>query len=94
MVCDGTTHGPGQLVRDLLAQYGIAGQPDGAELARRLQSRIDCRAGISGVCAEKPHNVARGIPSCDDDVEDVLSVIGDMHVAIAQGTAFQHAELV
>ena len=78
---------------NLLAQHGIGGQPDGVEIARLLQPRLDCRVGISGVGSQETHKVARGILG-DHRVEDVPPAIGTVEVAIAQGAAFHHAELV
>jgi hypothetical protein len=47
------------------------------------------QAGIGGVGAEETQIVALCI-----SVDDVPPAIGTMDVAISQGAAFQHAELV
>ena len=80
-------------MRDPRTQDGIAGQPDGVEIACLLQPPIDRGNCIGGVSAEEAHEVALGISS-DHRVEDLLPTVGAVDVAIAQGAALQHAELV
>ena len=86
-------HGPGQPVRDLLAQDAVGGQPDGVEIARLFQSLIECGDRIGGIGPEEPHDVPRGIPG-DHRIEHISPAVGTVDVAVAQGAAFQHAELV
>jgi hypothetical protein len=81
-------------MRDLLAQDVVGGQPDGVEIARLFQSPIECRDRIGGIRAkEAAPKVAVSI-ACDDRVENISPAVSAVNVAIAQGTAFQHAELV
>ncbi len=80
-------------MRDLVLEHRVGGKPDGVEILRLVQPRIDCRDRIGGVSPEEPQDVPRGIPG-DHRIEDVAPAIGAMDVSIVQGTAFQHAELV
>jgi hypothetical protein len=86
-------HGPRQPMRDLLAQDVVGGQPDGVEIARFFQPLIDRGDRIGGIGPEEPQDVALGIPG-DHRIKDVPPAVGAVDVAIAQGAAFQHAELV
>ncbi|MFT5870414.1 MAG: hypothetical protein ACI8TF_002538 [Paracoccaceae bacterium] len=81
-------------MRDLLAQDVVGGQPVGTEIVRLFQSPIECRDRIGGIRAkEAAPKVAFNI-ACDDRVESLSLAVSAVNVAIAQGAAFQHAELV
>lgn len=43
--------------------------------------------------AEEPHDITLGLPA-DDRINDIPPAISAVDVAVAQGTAFPHAELV
>jgi hypothetical protein len=86
-------HGPGQPMRNLLAEDVVGRQSDGIDIVSLLQPRIDRRAGTGGVSAEEPEDVAFGIAG-DHRVRNIPPAIGTVDVAVAQGAAFQHAELV
>ena len=82
-----------QPMRDLLAQDVARRQPDGVEITCLFQSFVERRDRIGGIGPEEPQDVPRGIVG-DDRIEDAPLAIGTVDVAIAQGAAFQHAELV
>lgn len=88
-----SSHGPGQPVRDLLSQDFVGWQPDGVEIARLFKVFLQVWHCIGGIGPKKPHDVALRIPG-DDRIENVAPAIGAEDVAVAQGSAFQHAELV
>ena len=89
----GAADGAGQSMRNLLLKHCIGGQPDGVEIARLFQPRVDRRDRIGGVGTQEAHEVALGI-SGDDRIEHILPAVSTVDVATAQGAAFQHAELV
>ena len=80
-------------MRDLLAQDGIGGQPNGMEVAHIFKPFAYPGNYKGGVGAEEPHEIAPGIPG-DHRVQNIVPAIGVVDVAVAQGAAFQHAELV
>ena len=89
----GPPHWPGQAVRDFLPQHGIGGQPDSVEIACFFKAFIDRGNGEGGIGAEKAHEMTPGI-SGEHRVQDFLPAICAMDVAVAQGAAFEHPELV
>jgi hypothetical protein len=89
----GPPHGPRQPMRDLLSQDVAGGQSDGIEIASLFKARIDRRDRLGGVGAEEPQDVVRGIPA-DDGGEGIPPSGSTVDVALAQGAAFQPAELV
>gem|GEM_PF-2606171 len=86
-------HGPFQPMRDLVLEHRVGGQPDGVEIACFFQPFVDGGDRVSRVRTKEPHDVTFNIPG-NDGVEDVPPAIGAVDVAMAQGAAFQHAELV
>ena len=89
----GSPYRPRQPVRDLLAQDGISGQPDGVEITCLFEACVDRRYGIGRIGPKEAHDVAFGI-SGDHRVQNLLPAVGAVDVAVPQGTAFQHAKLV
>ena len=80
-------------MRDLLAQDGIGGQPNGMEGAHIFEPFVypgNCKGDVG---AQEPHEIALGVPG-DHRVQNILPAIGAVDVATSQGAAFQHAELV
>ena len=80
-------------MRDLLAEHRIGGQPDSVEIVRFLQPLVDRGHRVGGIGAEETHEVTLGI-SGDHRVEHILPTVRAVDVAMPQGAAFQHAELV
>ena len=81
-------------MRDRLAQDGVGGQSDGVEIARFFQPRIERGDRIGSVRPkEAAPKVAASIPG-DHRIKDLPPAIGAVDVAVTQGTALQHAELV
>jgi len=76
-------------MRDPRTRDGVGGQPDGVEIARFLQPLLDRGHGIGGVGAEAAYGI-----SGDHRIERILPTVGAVDIAIAQGAALQHAELV
>ena len=89
----GSPYGPHQPVRDLLAQDGICGQPDGVEITCLFEACVDRRNGIGRIGPKEAQDVAIGI-SGDHRVQNLLPAVGAVDVAMPQGIAFQHAKLV
>jgi len=88
------SHRPCQPMRDLLAQDVVGGQPDGVEILRLFQPRIDRGDRVGSVGPEEASpKVAASIPG-DDGVQDIPPAIGAVDIAVAQGAALQHAEPV
>ena len=86
-------HGARKPMRDLLAQNGVVGQPDGVEEPSFFQPLTDRGACVCGIGSEEPQDVARCIPG-DHRIEDVPPTVGAVDAAMPQGTALQHAKLV
>ena len=81
-------------MRDLLAQDVVGGQSDGVEIARFFQPRIERGDRIGSVRPkEAAPKVAASIAG-DHRIKDVPPAIGAVDIAVAQGTAFQHAKLI
>ena len=88
-----SSNGAGQLMRDLLAKNGVGWQTYGVEIARLFQQRVEFSCRVSAIGPEVPHDVALGI-LCNNGIKDLLPAIGTVYVAVAQGAAFQHAEMI
>jgi hypothetical protein len=81
-------------MRDLLAQDVVSGQPDGVEVDRFFQPRIERGDRIGSVRPkEAAPKAAASIPG-DDGIKDIPPAIGAVDIAVAQGIALQPAELV
>ncbi len=71
-------------MRDLLAQDGIGGQPNGMEVAHIFEPFAypgNCKGGVG---AQEPHEIAPGIPG-DHRVQNILPAIGAVDVAVVRG---------
>jgi hypothetical protein len=89
-----TSHWPRQPMRDLLAQDVIGRQPYGVAVPRVFKPRIDIRVRVGGVCPKEPPPKVAARIAGNDGVENIRPAIGAVDIAVAQGTALQHAELV
>ena len=90
----GAPHRPGQPMCNLLPQHGIGRQPNGVEIASLFEPCVDRRAGIGGVGAEEAATKLAASGAGDHRVEHIPPVVGAVDIAMTQGTAFQHPELV
>ncbi len=81
-------------MRDLLPQDVVGRQPNGVKIACLLQPRIDRGDRVGGVSAEEAAPKVAASVADNHRVEDVPPAVSAVDVAIAQGAAFQHAELV
>ena len=79
---------------DAAFENGVLLHPDGVEIARLFQSFIERRDRIGGIGPKETAPKVAASVAGDDGVEDVLPTIGAVDVAMPQGAAFQHAELV
>lgn len=78
---------------DLLFQYSVLLKADGVKLAFSLQSLVKLRDGKSGIPSKEAHDVALCVAR-NDACQKSFPVIRAVDVALAQGTAFQMAELI
>ena len=81
-------------MRDLLAQNGIGGQPDGVEVPRPFQPLIDRGDCVGGIGPKEAAAKVAPLVTRNDGVENIPPAIRAVDIAMAQGAAFQHAELV
>jgi hypothetical protein len=80
-------------MRDLVLEHRVGGQPDGVEILRLFQPFVDRGDRIGCVGPEEPQDVPRGTPGSDGG-ENVPPAISAVDIAMAQGAALQHAELI
>src|SRR3989338_1369910 len=81
-------------MRDLVLEDRVCGQPDGVEEPRFFQSLIDRRDRVGSIGPEEPATKVALRVARNDGVENITPAIGAVDVAMAQGAAFQHPELV
>ncbi|EDP61583.1 hypothetical protein BAL199_07853 [alpha proteobacterium BAL199] len=79
---------------DAAFENGVLLHPDGVEIACPFQSLIECRDRIGGIGPEEAATKVATSVAGDHRIKDVPPAVGAVDVAIAQGAAFQHAELV
>ena len=87
-------HGPCQSVRDLVLEYSVGGQPDGVKIVCLFQPLVNRGNCVGGVGSEEPASKVALRVARNDGVENIPTAIGAVDIAVAQGTALQHAELV
>lgn len=81
-------------MRDLVLEDRVCGQPDGVEEPRFFQSLIDRRDRVGSIGPEEPATKVALRVARNYGVENITPAIGAVDVAMAQGAAFQHPELV
>ena len=87
-------HGPRQPMRDLFAQDVVGRQPNGVEVACLFQTFVDRGDRIGCVRPEEPAPKVAARIARNDRIENISPAVGAVDVAVSQGAAFQHAELV